>query len=261
MRRKLGRQKSPPISTTFGLAACPDRVRGAMTRRSSVALLLSVVASALLSSGAVARNRPPHDPAVPAALVETSPSLAPFQHVRFCLRYPADCRSNRMEDERINLTDENSDLLERVNREVNVAIVPMQKSSGKYLRDAWEIAPFNGDCNDYVVTKRHRLLQSGLPARALRLAVVKTKSGSGHLVLFVATTKGDLVLDSLNEAIVPCQSTDYQWIKIQSASDARIWHEVKVSGAPGSPPDRTLRVADRRSTRLVAEPVGPAYRR
>jgi predicted transglutaminase-like cysteine proteinase len=134
-----------------------------------------------------------------------------------------------MEDRRIDLTSDNSELLERVNRDVNTAIVPMQKDSGKYLRDAWEIAPFNGDCNDYVVTKRHRLLQSGLPAGALRLAVVKTKSGSGHLVLLVATTKGDLVLDSLTEAIVPWQSTDYRWIKIQSASDARAWHEVRVS--------------------------------
>ena len=218
------------------------------------------MASGLLSSGAAARNHPPHDHAVSATLVETSPSLAPFQHVRFCLRYPADCSSNRLEDERIDLTAANSDLLERVNRDVNVAIVPEQKDSGKYLRDAWMIAPFNGDCNDYAVTKRHQLLQSGLPARALRLAVVKTTSGSGHLVLLVATTKGDLVLDSLSEAIVPWQSTDYQWIKIQSASDARIWHDVKVAGGAVSLPDRKLRVADRQSTRIVSAPVAPPYR-
>jgi predicted transglutaminase-like cysteine proteinase len=232
----------------------------AMTRLTSVTLLLSILASGLPSSGAAARNRPPHDSAAPATLVETSPSLAPFQHVRFCLRYPADCSSNRMEDERIDLTADNSDLLARVNRDVNVAIVPEQKDSGKYLRDAWMIAPFTGDCNDYAVTKRHQLLQSGLPAKALRLAVVKTASGSGHLVLFVATTKGDLVLDSLTEAIVPWQSTDYRWIKMQSASDARIWHEVKVSGGAVSLPDRKLRVADRQLTRTVTVPVVPPYR-
>jgi predicted transglutaminase-like cysteine proteinase len=231
-----------------------------MTRLTSVTLLVSILTGGLLLSGAAARNRPPHDSAAPATLVETSPSLAPFQHVRFCLRYPADCSSNRMEDERIDLTAANWDLLERVNRDVNVAIVPEQKNSGKYLRDAWMIAPFTGDCNDYAVTKRHQLLQSGLPAKALRLAVVRTTSGSGHLVLFVATTKGDLVLDSLTEAIVPWQSTDYQWIKIQSASDARIWHEVKVSGGAMSLPDRKLRVAERQSTRMVTAPVVPPYR-
>jgi predicted transglutaminase-like cysteine proteinase len=121
----------------------------------------------------------------------------------------------------------------------------VQKSYGKNLQKAWTIAPRTGDCNDYAVTKRHQLIRSRLPARALRLAVVKTKSGSGHLVLLVAMTKGDLMLDNLTDAIVPWQSTDYQWMKIQSASDARSWYEVKVSGASVSPPDLKLRVTDR----------------
>jgi predicted transglutaminase-like cysteine proteinase len=216
-----------------------------MTRLTSVTLLFSIVAGGLLSGGAGARSRPSHNPAVPASLVETSPSLAPFQHVRFCLRYPADCRSNPTENERIELTGENSELLDRVNRDVNAAIEPVQKSYGKNLGEAWTIAPFTGDCNDYAVTKRHELLRSGLPAKALRLAVVKTKSGSGHLVLLVATTKGDLMLDNLTDAMVPWQNTDYQWMKIQSATDARSWYEVKVSGASVSPPDRKLRVTDR----------------
>ena len=207
-------------------------------RLTSVTLLLSVAVGALLPDGAAARSGPPHNPAVPASLVETSPSLAPFQHVRFCLRYPADCRSNQAEDDRIDLTPETSELLEHVNRTVNANIIPAQKSSGDELQEIWAIAPYTGDCNDYAVTKRHELLQSGLPAKALRLAVVKTPSGSGHLVLFVATTEGGLVLDSLTETIVPWQSTNYRWMKMQSASDARIWHDVKVTGASAAPSAR-----------------------
>src|SRR6185369_10007958 len=103
-RCALSRQKPPPIATTSGLAERPDRTGGAMTRLSSVTLLFSIVAGGLVSGDAAAGSRPPRDPAVPAALVETSPSLAPFQHVRFCLRYPDDCRSNLAEDERIDLT-------------------------------------------------------------------------------------------------------------------------------------------------------------
>jgi predicted transglutaminase-like cysteine proteinase len=216
-----------------------------MTRWTSVTLLSSIVASGLLSGNAGASGRPSHNPVVPAALVETSPSLAPFQHVRFCLRYPADCRSNPTEEERIDLTGENAELLDRVNRGVNAALAPVKKSYGKDLREAWTIALFTGDCNDYAVTKRHELLKSGLPAKALRLAVVKTSLGSDHLVLLVATTKGDLVLDNLTEAILPWQSADYQWMKIQSARDARFWYEVKVSGASVSRADRKLRVIDR----------------
>jgi predicted transglutaminase-like cysteine proteinase len=119
-------------------------------------------------------------------------------------------------------------LLKRVNQTVNAAIAPMLKTYGPELKDGWTIAPEMGDCNDYAVTKRHELQQSGLPARALRLSVVKTASGIGHLVLVVSTTKGNLVLDNLSEAILPWQSTDYRWIKIQSANDARFWFEVKA---------------------------------
>src|ERR1700730_4742969 len=216
-----------------------------MTRLTSLMLLFSIVASGLLSGGVGAKSRPSRNPAVPASLVETTPSLAPFQHVRFCLRYPADCRSNLAEDARIELTGENSELLDRVNRDVNAAIAPEEKGYGKNRQEAWTIAPFWGDCNDYAVTKRHELLRSGLPAKALRLAVVKTSSGTAHLVLLVATTKGDLVLDNLTEAILPWQSKDFQWMKIQSASDASFWYNVKVSGTSMSPPDRTLRVTDR----------------
>jgi predicted transglutaminase-like cysteine proteinase len=208
-----------------------------MMRLTSLRLLFSIIVCVLLSGGADARDRPIRDAAVPASLVETFPSLAPFQHVRFCIHYPADCRSNSMEDDHVDATRENLELLEHINRGVNVAIVPVHKSYGKDLQEAWTIAPFNGDCNDYAVTKRHELIRSGLPAKALRLAVVETKSGSGHLVLLVVTTTGDLVLDNLTEAIVPWQSTDYRWLKVQSAIDARSWYEVRVSGGSPLRPD------------------------
>lgn len=209
------------FSTTSGLAECRDRT--------TLMLLFAILAGGLLPGGAGAKGRLPHEAAVPASLVEASLTLAPFQHVRFCLRYPGDCRSNQAEDERINLTDEMSALLDRVNGSVNAAIAPIHKSYGRNLAEAWTIAPLAGDCNDYAVTKRHELLRSGLPAKALRLAAVKTRSGIGHLVLLAATTKGELVLDNLTEAIVPWQEADYLWMKIQSAEDARSWYEVKTS--------------------------------
>jgi predicted transglutaminase-like cysteine proteinase len=161
-----------------------------MKQSSPVKWLVSIVAGSLLLSAAEGRSRSAHDTRAPASLVETSPTLAPFQHVRFCLRYPADCRSNPAEAERIELTDENSALLDRVNHSANAAIAPIDKSYGKNLAEAWTIAPVAGDCNDYAVTKRHELLRSGLPAKALRLAAVKTTSGTGHLVLLAVTTKG-----------------------------------------------------------------------
>jgi predicted transglutaminase-like cysteine proteinase len=200
----------------------------------------------LLVMATCANGRPLADSHLTVPIEETSPALAPFQHVRFCLRYPDDCKSDPSEIIAIELSAEVSELLSRVNRDVNSAIIPMQKSDGIDINDRWTIAPAAGDCNDYAVTKRHQLLSSGLPSRALRLAVVRTPAGIGHLVLVVATTKGNFVLDNLVETIRPWQTTKYQWLKIQSANDARYWYEVRPPAMALSQTDQKLRVADRR---------------
>jgi len=213
-----------------------------MVRRS--ALLISVLAaSSLAATAADARDRSVQEPIAPAAIVESAPTLAPFQHVRFCLRYPSECRSDPASEERIGLYPETAQLLDRINRAVNTEISPTVKSYGSDLQSRWNIAPATGDCNDYAVTKRHELMRSGLPAKALRLAVVKTPSGVGHLVLVVATTKGDIVLDNLTGAILPWQQTRYQWLKIQSASDARFWYSVKAPALAYG--DQAIRLARR----------------
>jgi predicted transglutaminase-like cysteine proteinase len=198
-------------------------------RRSSL-LLLAAFAMVLPHGGAGARTRMiPFKAGTPTPDIESRPTLAPFQHVRFCLQYPDDCRSNSAESERVDLTSENLELLKRVNHQVNVSIVSKSKAYGSRLQDTWTIAPGRGDCNDYAVTKRHELLKSGLPSSALRLSVTKTPAGIGHLVLVVVTTKGNLVMDNLADAIRPWRSTDYQWLKIQSARNPHYWVEIRSS--------------------------------
>jgi predicted transglutaminase-like cysteine proteinase len=209
--------------------------------------LSTVFAACLLAGNAEARSHLAPETDTAPAIVEAAPVLAPFQHVRFCLRYPADCKSDPAEQDRIELSEPTMELLKRVNRSVNGAIAPTLKSYGSNLEDRWTIAPSRGDCNDYAVTKRHELVAGGLPARALRLSVVKTASGIGHLVLVVTTTKGDLVLDNLTDAIHPWQRTDYQWLKIQSAVDANFWYAIRPAraGTTVSQADRRLHLANR----------------
>ena len=181
--------------------------------RLSPSILLAIFGT--LCSGSVhARNRTLPDLNSLTPIVEGSPTLAPFQHVRFCLRYPSDCKSDSTESERIDLNAETVELLKGINHSVNMSITPTVKTYESNLGDGWTIAPNMGDCNDYAVTKRHKLLESGLPSKALRLSVVKTASGIGHLVLVVVTTKGEIVLDNLTETIRPWQSTGYRWLKI-----------------------------------------------
>jgi predicted transglutaminase-like cysteine proteinase len=192
-----------------------------------------------------ARSRSLQDSHLTTPIEDASPTLAPFQHVRFCLRYPSDCKSNLADNDRIDLDVETSALLKRVNHSINMSIVPKLKSYGSNLEDGWTIAPGAGDCNDYAVTKRHELLESGLPSKALRLSVVTTRSRIGHLVLVVVTTKGDLVLDNLTEMVRPWQNTDYHWLKIQSATDAKFWYEVKAVGPSVAQAAHRVRLANR----------------
>jgi predicted transglutaminase-like cysteine proteinase len=210
-------------------------------------ICLTMFAGALSVGSADARSRSLQDSNLLTPIMDASPTLAPFQHVRFCLRYPSDCKSDPTESERIDLNAETSELLKRVNHSVNMSIIPTPKSYGPNLGDGWTIAPEMGDCNDYAVTKRHELLEKGLPSRALRLSVVKTASRIGHLVLVVVTTKGDIVMDDLTEVIRPWQSTDYHWLKIQSATDSKFWHEIKRPAIRRSVShaDRWVRLADR----------------
>jgi predicted transglutaminase-like cysteine proteinase len=217
-----------------------------MARRSP-SILFAILAGTLSAGNADARNRSAQDSNLLTPIMDASPTLAPFQHVRFCLRYPSDCKSNPAENDHIDLDAETSELLKRVNHSVNLSIIPTVKDYGPNLGDGWTIAPDTGDCNDYAVTKRHQLLESGLPSKALRLSVVKTASGIGHLVLVVVTTKGDVVMDNLTEVIRPWQSTDYHWLKIQSAIDSKFWYEVKAPavGPSVSQAERKLRLANR----------------
>ena len=210
-------------------------------------ILFAIFPGTLSAGNADARNRSAQDSNLLTPIMDASPTLAPFQHVRFCLRYPSDCKSNPAEIDHIDLDAETSELLERVNHSVNLSIIPTIKDYGTNLGDGWTIAPDTGDCNDYAVTKRHELLESGLPSKALRLSVVKTASGIGHLVLVVVTTKGDIVMDNLTEVIRPWQSTDYHWLKIQSANDSKFWYDVKAPavGPSVSRAERKLRLANR----------------
>jgi predicted transglutaminase-like cysteine proteinase len=212
-------------------------------KRHSPLIFMAILAVTGATGGAEARNRPPADSMAP--LLEGSPTLAPFQHVRFCLRYPADCKTDSAASTSIDLDARTTELLKQVNHSVNMSIVPKVKDYGPNLADGWTVGPNTGDCNDYAVTKRHELMQSGLPSKALRLSVVKIPSGVGHLVLVVSTTRGDIVLDNLTEAIRPWQRTGYQWLKIQSAADAKFWYVIKTPEADLALADQKVHVADR----------------
>jgi predicted transglutaminase-like cysteine proteinase len=164
----------------------------------------------------------------PAAF--NTPVLAPVAFVRFCARYPEDCkrRSTEVDQAPVPLTKARLAELSKVNREVNLSIQP-QENRGGVLAEQWLVAPGRGDCNDYAVTKRHELLARGWPSHSLLLAEVVVPSGEHHLVLVVRTRKNDLVLDSLNWNIRPVSQIEYQWVRAQQEENPKFWSTITMA--------------------------------
>jgi predicted transglutaminase-like cysteine proteinase len=155
------------------------------------------------------------------------PALQPMPHTLFCLRYRDECKvqGTVFRPGLLSLNSERVQDLVSVNREVNRSISP-RAYPGAVLRDTWTLAPKAGDCNDYAVTKRHMLLAKGWPSRSLLLAVVRTPSGEGHLILVVRVKQGDFVLDNLRYDIKDWAQTGYRWEQIQSPSNPQYWATV-----------------------------------
>lgn len=107
--------------------------------------------------------------------------------------------------------------LESVNRSVNRSIRP-KNDRGK---DVWAINVSAGDCEDYALTKRARLIRMGFPAGALRMAVARTSSGEGHAVLVVRSSDGDLVLDNRHSTIRRWGQTDLRMVSVATANPLR----------------------------------------
>ncbi|MCO6187237.1 transglutaminase-like cysteine peptidase [Rhizobium sp. L1K21] len=165
--------------------------------------LLTVADASAISLGSASRQ---HN--------STARSNAPLQFQLFCLQNPADCRSSG--PAKISYTSKVRKLLTQVNSQVNRQIKPRREKT-----DVWQISTREGDCDDYVMTKRHKLMAAGIPSSALRIAVVKTKKGAGHAVLVVKTSAGELVLDNLRKNIVSRQASGYRYVTVSSANPMR----------------------------------------
>ncbi|MET3614406.1 putative transglutaminase-like cysteine proteinase [Rhizobium aquaticum] len=155
----------------------------------------------------------------PADMKPAGPKLGhapPLQFQIFCLQNPADCRRTRLTS--IAYDERTRHLLAEINNQVNSQIKPRADKG----RDVWTISSTFGDCDDYAITKRHKLIRAGLPASALRMAVVRTPKGEGHAVLVVKTSAGEFVLDNLRSMIVSRQESGYRYLTVAS-DDPHRW--------------------------------------
>lgn len=136
---------------------------------------------------------------------------------------------------RVNLDAPTMEMVIALNDRVNHAIKPATDQEIYHIADYWTapgIEPgARGDCEDFALEKRRLLIESGIPAEALSIAIVRTPAGEVHAVLVLSAKQGDYVLDNLHGEVKAWQLTGYSWISRQAPGNDLGW----VSLVPANP--------------------------
>lgn len=161
----------------------------------------------------------------------------PYGHVDFCNRDPRECREGNLEEMRRAGNGPALVELDRVNRQVNAEIIPMTDQEQYGIEDYWTIpVSGRGDCEDYALLKRQRLMRAGWPASALLMTVVFDERNEGHAVLTARTADGDFILDNKSDTIKLWSKTTYRYIMRQSYLNPRVWMSLDPNTAIPSVP-------------------------
>ncbi|MEO0329783.1 MAG: transglutaminase-like cysteine peptidase [Pseudomonadota bacterium] len=162
----------------------------------------------------------------PAAMRVGSLTSQPIGHHWYCKEYSSDCSIKSSNQAPPKLTRGKWQELTEVNAYSNNSIRPVTDLEAYNRNEHWAYPVSFGDCEDYVLMKRHMLMQRGWPASALLITVVRQKNGEGHAVLTVRTSKGDFILDNLDGKIRPWHATPYRYLKRQATNHSGKWSEI-----------------------------------
>lgn len=190
-----------------------------------ISVIASVVASLALGVPAQAENaklQQPQDRAS-AFMRIFGPTLPPYGFVRFCEATPSECRAGSIEESRLGMDAVRMALLDRVNREVNTQIKPATDLELYGETERWTLPRTHGDCEDYALLKRQRLMAMGWPASSLLMTVVLDEKGEGHAILTARTAQGDYILDNKTDDLKLWHKVPYTFIMRQSYIDPRVW--------------------------------------
>lgn len=194
-----------------------------------LSILLATALAAVPSAAGAAFLGAPKSLALPksSSIVMRSAVPEPLGAYSLCYASPSHCRSRgarglETADGAVRMDEKLWSVIQSVNLEVNRAIRP--RRDGR--TDVWQVGGRSGDCEDFALTKRDRLLRKGFPSSALLMATAYTRKGERHAVLVVRTERGDFVLDNLTNAVKPWRSTGLKMESIQSPENPRRWFRI-----------------------------------
>lgn len=158
-------------------------------------------------------------------------SQPPYGFVAFCERMPRECVVTSTEDARYQATPQSLSELDEVNRSVNHEIEPATDMEVYGVAEYWTLPTTRGDCEDYALLKRHRLIARGWPSGVLLMTVVRDEKNEGHAVLTARTTQGDFILDNKIDVVRLWNQTPYHYVMRQSYMDPKVWVSLDPNDA------------------------------
>ncbi len=154
-------------------------------------------------------------------------TLPPIGFVQFCKTAPQDCGGTLGEAVRVVMNKDRWGDLNTVNLKANETVEAVMDIDLYNVEEYWTYPGTQGDCEDYVLLKRKKLMMMGWPSETLLITVLRDENNEGHAVLTVSTDKGDFILDNRRDEILPWSATDYTYYKRQSQSNPWRWVSLK----------------------------------
>ncbi|OYX45673.1 MAG: hypothetical protein B7Z02_00350 [Rhodobacterales bacterium 32-67-9] len=118
-----------------------------------------------------------------------------------------------------------------VNTSVNARVRAVSDRQQYGREDVWALPTARGgDCEDFALAKKQRLVDAGLSPASLLIATVLDRQRNPHAVLVLRTGSGDYVLDNLTSRILPWQDTGYSFLRMQNPDKPRLWDAILAGG-------------------------------
>jgi predicted transglutaminase-like cysteine proteinase len=152
----------------------------------------------------------------------------PIGHYDFCQVNLDECTIQLHDRGPLVMTDDVRKLVETVNLAVNREVKPLSDWEIYGKEEVWAYPDAGvGDCEDYVLEKRRRLMQHGISLSNLLITVVRKPDGEGHAVLTVRTDRGDFILDNLTDETKLWYKTGYRYLKRQDSTHTGRWVNLR----------------------------------
>jgi predicted transglutaminase-like cysteine proteinase len=137
----------------------------------------------------------------------------PSQYTDFCEREPGACAM--WGEPVLDWTEERHDTLARINASVNDEIEFVSDQDNLGQEEVWSFpADCRGDCEDFALEKRRRLVALGFPPAALTMAIAFHELELfPHAILLAETTRGTWVLDNLHDDLLCWDALPYRFTR------------------------------------------------